>query len=123
MRSDLMLEFNKIKAVNEEIKKNMNENNDDLTNVIETLSHVLQLQYVTQALEFQDEVDRHDQSLWATQTFSKDELAQQDLLEKLRQREKETGQGFRVAIDEDCLGCSLEKYRPFIRDAFKLACI
>ena len=28
-----------------------------------------------------------------------------------------------MALDEDCLGCSLEKYRPFIKDAFKLACV
>ena len=43
MRSDLHVEFEKIKDVNEEIKKNINENNEDLTNVIESLSYVLQL--------------------------------------------------------------------------------
>ena len=28
-----------------------------------------------------------------------------------------------VKIDNHCLGCSLEKYRPAISEAFKMACV
>ena len=26
-------------------------------------------------------------------------------------------------IDQDCLSCSLEKYRPMLKQAFKMACV
>jgi hypothetical protein len=28
-----------------------------------------------------------------------------------------------AVLDEDCLSCSIGKYRPFIKEAFKMACI
>jgi hypothetical protein len=28
-----------------------------------------------------------------------------------------------IKIDDDCLACGLEKYRPAIKNAFKMACI
>jgi hypothetical protein len=28
-----------------------------------------------------------------------------------------------VCIDDECLSCSLDKYRPMIKEAFKMACV
>ena len=28
-----------------------------------------------------------------------------------------------IKIDEDCMSCCLEKYRPLIREGFRMACI
>lgn len=33
------------------------------------------------------------------------------------------GQEPYVQVDEDCLSCSLDKYRPMIKEAFKMACL
>ena len=97
-------------------------------------------------MELQDEVDRHATSLWALQT----EVSEEEAMKKkyvnvpndkslkgikkvdrfaLSQKTSETD--FRpenisangLKLDEDCLACSLEKYRPTIKEAFKMACI
>jgi hypothetical protein len=28
-----------------------------------------------------------------------------------------------VLLDDDCLSCALDKYRPMIKEAFKMACV
>ena len=70
-------------------------------------------------MEFQDEVDRHQTSLFAAQTYPEEDLARGDLLSLLKKKENKSG----IELDQSCMSCSLEKYRPFIKNAFKIACI
>ena len=48
-------------------------------------------------MEFQDEVDRYNTSLWAAQTYPEDDLARGDLMGMLRKRTEDKAQ---IAIDD-----------------------
>jgi hypothetical protein len=66
-------------------------------------------------LEFQDEIDRETTSLWGI-----DPVVDKDGKAKI---ESVLTEQLAVQIDKDCLSCSLDKYRPMIKKAFKMACI
>jgi hypothetical protein len=93
--------------------------NLEFTRNMDLLNSVLELQYLSQCLEFQDEVDRQEMSLWGLDPEEENGLTQfVPAGPKSPSQQKLT-----LSVDEDCLNCGLEKYRPAIKSAFKMACI
>jgi len=67
-------------------------------------------------LQLQDEADRHHMSLWSLQPAKPSDPPPEPIREPYQR-------GHAIQLDEDCLSCSLDKYRPTIKQAFKMACI
>ena len=67
-------------------------------------------------------MDKHSTSLWAvSETQSKEDHIREAISDG--QRKQPSDSGAILKLDEDCLSCTLEKYRPMIKEAFKMACI
>ena len=89
--------------------------NLELIKSMDVLNSMMELEYLSQILEFQDEVDREDMSLWGMQPEQKNDGT--IMMEQVKEEKT------MLQLDNDCLSCSLEKYRPTIKQAFKMACV
>lgn len=69
-------------------------------------------------LDIQEEVDKHHTSLWA---YKEIENSKQEA--KIGGIKNDSSKQPSFTIDEDCMSCSLDKYRPAIKEAFKMACL
>lgn len=67
----------------------------------------------------QDELDKSTIGLYAL----KERLDPMDPKFVSKQKDDKQFKVNGIKIDEDCMSCCLEKYRPLIREGFRMACI
>ena len=65
IKSDLMSEQRRQTEVQATLATALQETKAEFAKVLEIVNSVLELEYLSQGLEFQDEIDRHSMSLWA----------------------------------------------------------
>ena len=65
MKADIDIKFNQTNAKVDKLVKGLDFTNDEFVKVLDIINSVLELTYLSQMLEFQDEIDRHFMSLWA----------------------------------------------------------
>lgn len=131
IKSDLQLEQDRLTDVQAQLAGALRELRTEFAKVLDIVGSVLELEYLSQGLEFQDEVDRHKMSLWALAPEEKKSTKKKSKGGEERQSPESTktkraptlDTGASLELDEDCLSCCLEKYRPMIKAAFKMACI
>jgi len=139
IKSDLMSEQRRQTEVQATLATALRETKAEFAKVLEIVNSVLELEYLSQGLEFQDEIDRHSMSLWAVAPDERKSSKQDgQAIENGRQpydssnksptakcspRPATLAKGPSLQLDEECLSCSLEKYRPMLKAAFKTACI
>ena len=80
---------------------------------------IIEVHYIESLLQIQDEGDRKAMSLWGISERKKE---QQDLQQAIFGK-KTSPKPQPVEVDDDCLACGLDKYRPMIKEAFKMACV
>ena len=68
IKSDLMIEQQRQTDVQLALATALRETKTEFSKVLEIVNSVLELEYLSQGLEFQDEIDRHSMSLWAVAT-------------------------------------------------------
>lgn len=101
--------MNRIENEQENMTVKIYDTNQEFLKSMDIINSVLELAYLSQIMEYQDEMDREEMSLWGMES-------EEQALEPV-DKEKT------FQLDKDCLSCSLEKYRPMISSAFKMACI
>lgn len=128
IKADLMAALDRQTAEQARIQAELTATRSEFSKVLGIVNSLLEAQYLAQLLEFQDEVDRHSMSLWAMAPQENPDGSIQQQLAALGDHscnKPSAGPSPRVPLklDEDCLSCSLEKYRPLIKQAFKMACV
>ena len=97
--------------------------------VLKLLISLVETAYMESLLQYQDEFDRHSMSLFGINERKKpanEGKVKSDLKDLLKENTSTQVSLFDQPykkIDEECLSCSLDKYRPTIKEAFKMACV
>ena len=66
-KADAQIEIDKILSGHGVLTKRIDEANAEFAKVFDVVNSMVELQYLSQLMELQDEVDRHATSLWALQ--------------------------------------------------------
>ena len=88
---------------------------NEFERVVDLVVAIIETQFISNMIDIQDEVDKYSTSLWA--------LSEKTLTDKLLSGNRENLNEPMLKLDEDCISCTLDKYRPHIKEAFKMACI
>lgn len=113
--------------------------------VLKLLISLVETAYLESLLQYQDEFDRHSMSLFGINERKKpsnEEKVKSDLKDlvqtdtqgtqfssgengpkEAKRKKLSLFEQPHLKIDEECLSCSLDKYRPTIKEAFKMACV
>ena len=117
------LELAKLQGVNNRIIKDAKLMDEEFKRILDVIVSMVEAHFLANLLDLQDEVDKHNTSLWAV---SEKTTTDDEIREKLQNEKRGPSQkrdGVSLAIDEDCLSCTLGKYKPMVKEAFKMACV
>lgn len=117
------LELAKLRGVNNDIIRDAKLMDEEFKRILDVIVTMVEAHFLGNLLDLQDEVDKHSTSLWA---IGDNATTDDEIREKLQQEKKGAPlkrDGASLVIDEDCLSCTLGKYRPMVKEAFKMACI
>ena len=90
-------------------KKDIRGFDSTLEVVLDLMNSIVDTHYMESMLQIQDEFDRHSTSLWG--------------MSMKQGKERSSHIHESLKIDEECYSCAIEKYRPMIKEAFKLSCV
>lgn len=122
MKHDIESNMGVLRQNNKDTVTYCNDMQTEVNKLYKLMISIIEVHYIESLLQIQDEGDRNSMSLFGVNERKENKLQSMLATPTVAKKASMAKEPY-IEIDGECLSCSLEKYRPMIKEAFKMACV